>query len=498
MREGAAPRNPWAGRAAPPGGVAVGPWWILALLPLLPSLGVGFLLDDWIGLARLLDGGWGEVAAQLRPAGGPFVRPLGWLLFQVELTLFGVRGAAFHAVHLGLFALAAWLTGRLAGHLAGGAPGVGRAGGWAAALALLYPGRIEAYAWLAAAFDLLALVLGLGLLLLHLRCRRRVSPAAAAGLAALAFTSTLAKESAYAVAVVILVWELVPGLLEAAPRRGRLLAGGAAAAGFALGGLHRLAVVGGIGGYPGTGPEDVTERLPLLPEVLLRAAFAPVHPGYGTRSAVLAVLSAAAFAAVLAAGLLRARRRPEVRRLLLAGATLALVGLLPVLPYLRPTAHWTAGRFLTLFGAGLALAAAAPAAGPGEGRLRRLATGALAALTLAWAAATVLGLVPWREAARSRDAVLQAVGEDTAGPGLHRVWVAGPINRWQGVHVLGGALDAALGVTYPDRRIEADSAFLQRLEGRPVRPPRPEPGVERHLYRCRPRKGGLECGPPPG
>jgi len=461
---------------------------------------VGFLLDDWIGLARLLDGGWGEVAAQLRPAGGPFVRPLGWLLFQVELSLFGVRGAAFHAVHLGLFLLSAWLTGRLAGRLAGGAPwsdgAAGRAGGWAAALALLYPGRIEAYAWLAAVFDLLALALGLGVLLLHLRCRRRVSPAAAAGLAAVAFTSTLAKESAYAAAVLILVWELVPGLLETAPRRGRLLSGGAAAAGFALGGLYRLTVLGGIGGYPGTGPGDAAEGLALLPEVLLRAAFTPVHPGYGARSTALAVLSAAVFAAVLAAGLLRARRSPAVRRLLLAGATLALVGLLPVLPYLRPTAHWTAGRFLTLFGAGLALVAAAPAAGAGEGRPRRLVTGALTALALAWAAATSLGLVPWREAARSRDAILDAVAGDTAGPGLHQVWVAGPINRWQGAHVLGGALDAALRVTYPNRRIEADSAFLQRLEDRPVRPPRPEPGVERHLYRCRPGTRRLECAPP--
>lgn len=491
-------RNPLGARADLLGRVGGRLGWLLAVLPLLPCLWVGFLLDDWIGLAQLLDGGWPVVASQFRPEGGPFLRPLGWLVFQVELASFGVHAPAFHAVHLGLFVGAAWLTGRLAVRIAEpvsslAAPG-GRVVGWAAALALLYPGRTEAYAWLAAIFDLLVLVAGLAILLLHLRCRRRPTGGSAAGLAILALLSTLAKESSYAVLAVILVWEALPGVLEPAPRRGRFVATASAAGGFGLGILYRWVTLGGMGGYPGTSVEGTLDQLGVLPGIVLRAALVPVHPGYDGWSTALGFLCAASFGGVLATGIFATQGSPRVRRVLLAGASLALLGLLPVLPYLSATAHWTQSRFLTLFGVGMALIAAAPMAVAGRGaRGARWVRGALVALLFTWGAGSVVNLLPWLEAARSRDVILRTVGQDTTAPGPHVVWVAGPINSWRGAHLLGGALEAALRVTYPRRRIEADSAFLQRWEGRPVRLPRSAPGVQIHLYRCQPHDRRMRC-----
>lgn len=469
------------GTARPAGG-RVAPLWLLAALPLLPALGVGFLLDDWIGLAQLTESGWSAVAAQLRPMGGQFLRPLGWALFQLDLGLFGLRPVAFHAVHLGLFVLAAWLTGRLAARLGGD----DRVAGTAAALALLYPGRTESYAWLATVFDLLALVFVLALLLFHLRWRAEARPGRLVGLAALAFVAPLAKESAYAALPWILTWELVPGLAEPAPRRGRWATGAAVAGGFGLAAVYRLWALGGVGGYAGTSAGGTASRLGALPETVLRAAFDPVNPRYGLASTVLRVACAVALAAVLVAATAQARRQPEARRLLLAGLGLALAGLLPALPYLEPSARWTTSRYFTLFGAGLAIAAAAL-----RGR-SRAAGAAIAGLIVAWTAATALNLRPWIAAAGARDAILRGVGEDTRSAGRHRVWIDGPINEIDGAHLLGGALEAAVQVSFPDREIEAGSAFFQKYQRRPVGPPPDEPGVELHRYRFDPKAGRLE------
>ena len=142
----------------------------------------------------------------------------------------------------------------------------------------------------------------------------------------------------------------------------------------------------------------------------------------------------------------------------------------------------------------LALAAAAL---PPESAGRSVAGRAVAgAVVVAWALATLVNLRPWLDAARGRDAILDAIAADTAGPGLHQVWIEGPINDVDGAHMLGGALDAAIRVHFPERTIRADSAFFQRYRGAPVGPPAPQPGAPLHLYRFDPETLTVDRLPP--
>ena len=114
------------------------------------------------------------------------------------------------------------------------------------------------------------------------------------------------------------------------------------AAGFGLAALYRLEALGGVGGYRGTGLRAVAAGVADLPHLLLTAVLGPVNPGVdlwpdaGT-SLLRAALAAAGLAA-LGAAAVRARRSAAARRLLAGGLTLALGGLVPVLPYVRATA----------------------------------------------------------------------------------------------------------------------------------------------------------------
>jgi hypothetical protein len=54
---GAARARPWAGTAA----------WMAAVVVLLPLLGVGFLNDDFVGIAELGPRGWTRLLDQFHP-----------------------------------------------------------------------------------------------------------------------------------------------------------------------------------------------------------------------------------------------------------------------------------------------------------------------------------------------------------------------------------------------------------------------------------------------
>jgi hypothetical protein len=447
---GSAKGRPWAGRAA----------WVAAAVVLLPLLGVGFLNDDFVGIVELGPRGWAPLLDQFHPTDFDFLRPLGFVLFRTELSLFGTRAWLFHASHLALFVLAAWLAGTLASRLARSA-----AAGWTAALALLYPGRTEAVAWIAAMFDLLALLLTSAALLVATAPGWDRRLMRAVWLASLCFVAPLAKESAYAIPFVVSAWELLGGL-SPAPRTTRLIrcASGFAGAGLAFG--YRMVALGGIGGYGGTSIASATAKALQLPEMMARAVFAPVNPTYGLASRILSALCIAATLVVLV-GLLFGESRKAVRPMI-AGLALALLGLAPALPYLSPaTLVWSQSRFVTIAGLGVALAAGvAVAAAP-----RRWARFAGPLLLVAWTSATVLNELPWLGAARCRDVVLIGIERATRGPGAHWVWVAGPINDYRGAQLLGGRLAEAVTFAMPDRVVHVDSEFLQKWQHRPVGPP---------------------------
>lgn len=447
--------------------------WLAAALPLLPLLGIGFFNDDYEGLTRFARRGWLGVLDQFHPSNFEFLRPLGFLFFRLELSAFGPRGWPFHLVHIALFVLAALLAGRVAARIAGE-----RAGVWTSALALLYPGRIEAVAWAAALFDLLALVLVTFALLLTVggewRGWRR--PAALAGLA---FLAPLAKESAYALPLVVVAWEAL-GVLAPARARDRLVRCAAVLTGSALAVVFRLLALGGVGGYAGTSLAAMPEALTRLPEALMRVAFVPVNPTYGLASSIAAGVGAVALGTALAG----AWYNRAAGRLLLAGAALAVIGLAPAALYLNPvTVTWDGSRLVTLAGLGVVLAAAGGLAGGGRWRA---AAGSV--LVAAWAGATLINVQPWLAAGRARDAIIATIQKATRGPGPQEVWVAGPILDYRGARFLGGRLQDAVDMAIPGRRIVVDSEFLQRDQGRPVGPPSVPPGTTLHLFRFDPAR----------
>lgn len=450
-----------------------------AMAPLLPALTVGFLLDDFVALVHARDGGWSWVLGMFAPSGEEFLRPLAYPVFHLEGLVTGWSPVAMHAVHLGLFGVAAWLAGRLAIRLGAKPPA-----SWAAVFALLYPGRHETYTWLAALFDLLALILVTAGLLAALRARERDGPRPLLPVAALAALAPLAKEVGFVVPLAVATWEAA-GVLPPARRSRRVAVVAAASAGAALAVAYRFAALGGVGGYAGTSVGGAVERLAVVPRVLWNMAAIPVNPAYGWLSTAVGAACVVAFTASLAASARRGGR--DAIRLAAAGGSLALLGLLPALPYLAADVVHHHSRYLSIAGLGVALAASAvPSAG---GRLARAGAGLLVA---AWAGATMLNLQPWREAARGRDAILGGIEAATREQGEHVVWVAGEINEWRGAHVLGGDLGYALEWELPERRIAADSEFFQAYQGRPVLPPEIGPGARLHLFRYDPFPPRLE------
>jgi hypothetical protein len=477
------------------------PWCLAA--PLLLAAGLGFLQDDWNGLAYFDASGFKAVVEQLVAPGPQFQRPLAYLVFYLERGLFGAWAPGWHLVHLALFAGAAALTGRLARALGGE-----RAAPWAVAFALIYAGRVEAYSWIAAIPDLLALLLVLAALDLALAAGRRDSPSplAGAGLFALAGLAPLAKEAAWCLPVVLIGWNAM-GVPPGARPRGRRWALAAVLAGSGAAAIFRLATVGGIGGYAGTSLAAAVARAPRLLPLFAEQVLVPVEISGSPLSIVLGAFTAAAFLAAVAGALPGWRRAPagalgvrvggvrvggaggagggngpgggggagDGSSLVRAGFVLGVAGLLPVLPYLTPHVLHEQSRYFAIPGAGAALLAAGLI---GRGGWRRTRGGALIA---AWTLATVANLQPWLDAARLRDRTLAAIGAATAAPGRHTVWVRGPIGeRPGGAKVLGGALASAVRLTFPERSISADSEVFQRYLGKPPEP-HAEPGTIVHV-----------------
>ena len=447
--------------------------WLLAALPFAQLLHVGFLNDDYALVVDFAATGWHGVLEQLTTASFQFYRPLAFAFARLELDLFGTTAWAFHAFHLLLWVIAAWLTGRIAGRA------IPAAAPWAAALALLYPGRLETVAWVCAFFDLYALILvAAGLVVLVGTGWDRPWPRVVA-LAALCFAAPLAKESGYALAPAVVAWELI-GLGGAAPLRTRIVRSTAAVLGAGASVALRLAFFGGVGGYQGTSLSAAVARLPRFPEAVARVLFIPANASFGTPALVLNVLCALTLiAAIMAVVVARDAHR---RRLLLGGLALVILGLAPALIYLDPAAlTWSHSRFVSIAGTGVAITAAAGLGG--RQRWRTLLGGAV---VVAWGATALLNVQAYVQAGRGRDIIVATIERATRGPGPDEVWIAGPILMYRGAQLLGGRVQRAVELALPDRDITVDSEFLQRDQGRPVGPPQPAAGVHVHLFRFDP------------
>jgi hypothetical protein len=167
---------------------------------------------------------------------------------------------------------------------------------------------------------------------------------------------------------------------------------------------------------------------------------------------------------------------------MLAALSLTVAGPLPALLYIDPaTATWAHNRNLTLLGLGIALVVALLLQSSARGT-----TLVGCAVAVSWCAATALNLAAWHDSARARDAILAGIELATRDGAPAAVWVDGPIQGRRGAQLLGGRLAEAVAVTWPDRPVTVESAFLQQLTGRPVGPPAPTRGVRSLTFRFDP------------
>jgi hypothetical protein len=428
--------------------------WLLGLIPLLPVLFLGFFGDDWVALDSYGPGGWELAFDQLAPRGGEFYRPLGFFLLQLEIVVTAGNPAIIHGIHLALFTFAAWLTGVLAQRIARASIGP-----WVAMLALVYPGRIEAGMWMIAIFDLLAMILVVIGLILFVAPEDRDSRAA---IMLVAFLAPAAKEVGFVLPLVMMAWSVL-GVTPGSSTRRRITAawiGAGAAVGL------RLAAFGGIGGYTGVDVfQQAAYRSMLLPKVVMSALFAPVNTSLGPPAILIGGISACVICGA-AIGLARCRERRGSRQLAVAGGTLALITLLPALPFLNQHVVWNHSRFMALPAVGVVLVVSALLI-CGDG-VRR---GAFWSIFGVWSVVTVLNLTPWFEGAKAQAVILDKIEITTQPTGHHTIWLDGPIGGFSGNHLFGGHLPSALRVRFPDRDIDSDSRFFQRLQGREQGPP---------------------------
>ena len=438
-------------------------WWLIPGVLWLPTLGLGFFNDDYVGLDTLASIPATALGSVVALEEFQFFRPLGLLTFRWILALAGPNPLLFHAMTLAVFFLAAWLGGVLVGRLLGR-----QAKGWGVALALAYPGRVETAAWVASLFDLYALLLTTAALVVA--AGRWQRPWRSAGvLASLSFLAVLYKESALVVPVVVGCWQALRVFPVDTPSVNRLrLVAAAVGAGGSF--AARFPFLGGVGGYEGVGIGAWLQRAEGLPELLLRLFLWPANPFY-LASLLVNVAVAAAMLALAAAWVRRHRRE---WRLVAAGAALALVGMLPALGYLDPSqATYTQSRYLTIAALGVVLVTARWA---GEGNW------IWGALVLgSWMAAMAVNLHPWYEAADRQKELLARIEELTRGEGRHVVWVGGELDLWRGAQQLGGRLPIAVRRQVGNREVMVVSVFDQRLRSTPPCPPAPQPGSTLHL-----------------
>jgi hypothetical protein len=130
---------------------------VLAVLAYIPALSVGFLSDDWALLLQAEQAGIDPGVFLPNPA-WPSYRPIGALLtWQLGWQIFGASPFLYHALGLLLHAATALALGLWASTVSG------RAGlGWlAGALFAVFPLHLEAVGWVAAQWDIWAVLFGI-------------------------------------------------------------------------------------------------------------------------------------------------------------------------------------------------------------------------------------------------------------------------------------------------------------------------------------------------
>jgi hypothetical protein len=320
---------------------------VLAAGAFLPSLWAGFVADDFVLLRTVRRYGglfWALTRNDRGQSGdaGHFYRPF-WVAWNGSIyDLVGAHAFVFHAGNLSLFVVATLEVWVLARRLLPAHAAFVAAAGFA-----VYPRHGETVSWISGNTDLAAAVPALAAVLVALAPGRPVARALAAG--ALAGIAAASKEVAFAVpALLVVCWATLPTDERRRLSRPVGVAVGAMVVADAAVLVARVVVIGGSGGYGnyGFGPEHVAGTA----TTYVVAALTPPTVQLFRYPELLALPLVAVAVTVWAA-----RRRPESRRVALAGVAWFVLAALPSLSLAIDLNSGNGERLLFLPSAGLAL-----------------------------------------------------------------------------------------------------------------------------------------------
>lgn len=431
-------RRAWNGTARSP----IGRWtWPIAAIPSAVaiaafgwSLTLGPLSDDFV-LHR-----W-AVAGELTPTGWDFVRPLPLAAWAAVLAVGGQWGA-LHLLNLGLHAINAVLVARIGSLLSDW-----RAGLVAGIVFATFPASAEAVAWGAGIFDLSATTCTLATILVWLT--QESSKRRTVLLCLCLILGLSCKESAIAIPGLVLVFAAMP--FGRTPGMRRNVA--------ALAWLFAIASVFLI--LRGSASSIVQAQMASLPrdnravKDLLVRPFASLAIPARTDLGVDVDAYCLGGGVLLIAGLLLAQlqsRRTALDEARDTGerAAIALLGVawigataLPLLTQFGVGPDLEGSRFLYTPSIGLALLISS--ATPNTGRVTRVTFAiALVLLLGSYGAGLLEQRRVWRDAARSRDAILQQAAALATAARCGTVRVLDPPDSLRGVYVFRVGIEDAL------------------------------------------------------
>ncbi|MBI4470433.1 MAG: glycosyltransferase family 39 protein [Acidobacteria bacterium] len=348
--------------------------WIMGAAVYASTLSLPFISDDFVYLFRNhgldLRDLWPTLALQEAPT---FFRPVGYASLLFDFRLWHDAPAGYHAMNLllhgaciaGLFCLVRRLCSE------------SETASAAALIFCVLPIHVEAVAWIAARFDLLATCLSLWSIVLYVRYRSEGRFRLYAGALALCGLAIFSKESAYVMPALVLTVEL-----WALPqRRIKPVLGfvGLAAAAFVL----RWIILSGIGGYASPdgnrsalqiGPKTLEGLLLRGPTQMLLGFNGLQPPPWETIG--LVSLTSALFLALAAI----ARPSRGRSKLIVLALTWIILPNVPAHFLLLIGSGLTNSRVLYFASAGVAILVACLLSGLRHARLRRICTGLLVLL----------------------------------------------------------------------------------------------------------------------
>ncbi len=346
------------------------------------------------------------------PAEDHFFRPLGYLSYALDAQWAGLSPAAWRAGNLTIHILCTVLVYALCRKLE-----IGRAGAFAGAMLFgIHGSRPEVVTWVAARFDLLAVLFGVACILLVLKGWR-----AAASVALM--LAAMSKESAYVVPLLVCAVLWYQRRSWASIARDTWPLSLTAALVF----VYRWRLLGGIGGYQSAGagtPTVLQFRLSSTLKALFPRFWAtlliPVNWTDG-----LQFLMACCLAAALA-GFVYLGWKSGDRRLLVLGIVFCTICSLPVHQFLSIGPDLEKARVLYFASIGLAIIFAALAS-------RRSSWPAVAVVLLFQFAALQHNLGFWKRAGWLAEATCRQAAELSR---THAVSVTGLPNVVDGVYFL--------------------------------------------------------------